>query len=226
MVPNQTTTPHLATSLRLTARHLLISGLLISSASAFQSIQLEPSLQPNIGSGSKYTGSYNARQTSASFRTIKRTTSLSATAASADFVSIERTAPREIDYFQGWAGSCGVQAENGFCLQGQMIDGNEDYYAATSSGAASGSRMLYVPGEMILSAYNIAQEYNGYADASLQMLAEMDMQHLNKHFHLFLKVLVEYEKGSESPYMPWLNAMPRKWNTAVSMGEYCKYSDR
>ena len=192
MVPNQTTTTHLATSLRLTARHLLISGLLISSASAFQSIQLEPSLQPNIGSGSKYTGSYNARQTSASFRTIKRTTSLSATAASADFVSIERTAPREIDYFQGWAGSCGVQAENGFCLQGQMIDGNEDYYAATSSGAASGSRMLYVPGEMILSAYNIAQEYNGYATfAQAFSFIYKGFGGIRKGFRITLHAMVE-----------------------------------
>lgn len=101
-----------------------------------------------------------------------------------------------------------------------MVDGNEDYFAATSSGASSGSRMLYVPWEMILSAYQIAEEYNGYVDASLQTLSEMNMPHLHKHFHLFLKILVEYEKGSESPYMPWLNAMPRKWNTAVSMGKY------
>jgi hypothetical protein len=134
-------------------------------------------------------------------------------------VSLERTAQRQIEQFQGWAGSCGVQAENGFCLQGQMVDGVEDYFAATSTGAAKGSRVLYVPGEMIISSSLIAQEYEGYVDASLQILAEMNMQHLHKHFHLFLKLLVEYERGSESPYIPWFEALPRKWNTAVSMGK-------
>lgn len=134
-------------------------------------------------------------------------------------VSLERTAQRQIDQFQGWAGPCGVQAENGFSLQGQIIDGVEDYYAGTSTGAAEGSRVLYVPGEMILSSSLIAQEYQGYVDGSLQVLAEMNLQHLHKHFHLFLKVLLEYEKGEESPYVPWLDALPRKWNTAVSMGK-------
>ena len=32
---------------------------------------------------------------------------------------------------------------------------------------------------------------------------------------------MEYEKGMESAWYPWLAAMPRKWNTAVSMDEFC-----
>ncbi|KAL3931721.1 MAG: hypothetical protein SGBAC_011178 [Bacillariaceae sp.] len=213
---------HLSRSSRLTATQLLLSCLLVSSSAAFS---LSPQQPTNLGGAS----SRDIEQISTRFysseghNTIpaKSTSALCSTAAASDYVSIDRLAPREIDYFQGWAGSCGVQPENGFCIQGQLVDDNEDYYAATSSGAASGSRMLYVPGEMILSAYQIAEEYNGYIDASLHTLSEMNCQHLHKHFHLFLKVLVEYEKGSESPYMPWLNAMPRKWNTAVSMDNFC-----
>mmetsp|Transcript_35499 Transcript_35499/g.86054 ORF Transcript_35499/g.86054 Transcript_35499/m.86054 type:complete len:488 (+) Transcript_35499:132-1595(+) len=213
---------HLPRSSRLTATQILLSGLLFSSsASAFTPTQRQSNLGIISRDTERICTSYSSGGHTPWISTSSTTSALSSTAAASDYVSIDRTAPREIDYFQGWAGSCGVQPENGFFLQGQLVDDNEDYYAATSSGAATGSRMLYVPGEMILSAYQTAQEYNGYVDASLQTLAEMNMQHLHKHFHLFLKVLVEYEKGSESPYMPWLNAMPRKWNTAVSMDNFC-----
>lgn len=136
-------------------------------------------------------------------------------------LSLERTAQREIDEFQGWAGSCGVQPENGFCLEGDLVDENEDYYAATSTGAAQGSRLLYVPGEMILSSSRIAEEYNGYIDGSLEILSQTGVQHLQEQFYLFVKVLLEYEQGEESPYFPWFQAMPRKWNTAVSMDDFC-----
>jgi hypothetical protein len=33
---------------------------------------------------------------------------------------------------------------------------------------------------------------------------------------LFLKVLKEYDLGTESPYYAWLDALPRKFNTAVN----------
>ena len=112
-----------------------------------------------------------------------------------------------------------MQPENGFCLEGDLVDENEDYYAATSTGAAQGSRLLYVPGEMILSSSRIAEEYNGYIDGSLEILSQTGVQHLQEQFYLFVKVLLEYEQGEESPYFPWFQAMPRKWNTAVSMGK-------
>jgi len=136
-------------------------------------------------------------------------------------VSLERTAQREIDNFQEWASSYGVQTDNGFYFQGQMVDGNEDYYACTSTGAAAGSCMLAIPAGMILSSSLIAQEYNGIIDTPVQILNEMDMGHLYDKFLLFVKIILEYQNGDTSPYMPWLQAMPRKWNTAVSMDEFC-----
>jgi hypothetical protein len=157
---------------------------------------------------------HQSKKTSASFVSAGTSTQLFN-----QWLSLERTAHREIDQFQGWAGSCGVSAENGFYLEGEMVDGNEDYFAATSSGAAQGSRVLYVPGEMILASSWIAQEYNGYIESSLQVLAELGMKHLIKHFYLFVKILVEYEQGEDSPYFPWFQSMPRKWNTAISMGK-------
>jgi hypothetical protein len=136
-------------------------------------------------------------------------------------VSIDREAPRDILSFQEWAGACGVQAEQGFCLMEHDVDGNEDWYAATGTGATAGSRVLYVPNEMILSSARIAQDYAGYVEPSLEVLEERGMRHLFPQFYLFLKVLVEIEQGQDSPYFPWLNSLPRRYNTAASMDDFC-----
>ena len=36
-------------------------------------------------------------------------------------------------------------------------------------------------------------------------------------FRLMVKVLVEYEKGQDSPWFPWLNSLPRLFYNGVSM---------
>ncbi|CAJ1941732.1 unnamed protein product [Cylindrotheca closterium] len=84
-----------------------------------------------------------------------------------------------------------------------------------------GNRVLAVPSEMILSASQIAQEFRGYVESALQTLEQKGYLHLQPHFHLFLKILMEYEKGESSAYYPWLNSLPRRWNTAVSFDYFC-----
>lgn len=40
-------------------------------------------------------------------------------------------------------------------------------------------------------------------------------------FYLTVKLLVEYEKGDQSPYYPWLDSLPRLYYNAVSMTSFC-----
>lgn len=155
------------------------------------------------------------------FQTQSQKTGRTRITLSEGLLSLERNTQRRVDQFQGWAAEYGVQAENGFHLVGEMVDGNEDYHASTSTGAAQGSRVLFVPGEMILSASRIAEEYQGYADQALQILEEKGVIHLYQQFYLFLKILLEYEQGTNSPYYPWMESLPRKWNTAVSFDYFC-----
>jgi hypothetical protein len=136
-------------------------------------------------------------------------------------ISLERTTPREIGQFQDWAVQCGVSPENGFSLVETLVEENEDWYAATASGGAQGSRVLFVPNEMILSSARIAEEYAGYVDPALKVLGSKGLMNLEQQFYLFLRVIVEYERGAESPWYPWMAAMPRKWDTAVSMTDFC-----
>ena len=136
-------------------------------------------------------------------------------------LSLDRNAPRQIDSFQEWAANCGVQAENGFCLVGDMVDGNEDYHAITTTGVAQGNAILTVPGEMILSASRIAQEFQGYVESPLQVLQQKELSHMQPQFYLYLKLLMELELGVDSAYYPWFESLPRKWNTAVSFDYFC-----
>lgn len=136
-------------------------------------------------------------------------------------ISVERTASRDIASFQNWAVENGVQPGEGFCLNDYMMDGNEEYYAATSTGGSQGSLALFVPGEMILSATQTYQEIEGAIDDSMQILKARGMEHLSQQFVLFLKVLFLYQEGEQSSYYPWMASLPRKWNTAVSMDEFC-----
>lgn len=139
----------------------------------------------------------------------------------AGLLPLDRTAERQIGYFQDYAINCGVAPENGFCLAEQEVDGDQDIYATTSDGASAGTRVLFVPAEMLLSSAWIAQEYQGYVDSSLSCLQKRNMIHLAPQFHLVFKILMEYEQGDASPYAPWLAAMPRAWKTAASMDDFC-----
>lgn len=187
--------------LNLLVEALSLAFLLASSSDAFQA--------------------QNKQHTGRSSASVRGQTRLFASGAQVRQVALERTAPREIGEFQNWAVQCGVQPDNGFCLAEGLVDGCEDWYAATSSGASRGSSVLTVPGEMILSAARIAQEFDGYADSSIRVLESKGFQSLVPQFYLFLKIVVEYERGTESPYYPWLESMPRKWNTAASMDDFC-----
>lgn len=137
-------------------------------------------------------------------------------------LSLERTAQREVGQFQEWAGQCGVQPENGFALEEIVSGENEDWRAITTTGVSQGSRVLFVPGGMILSAGLVSQEYGDYVGASFEILERKgNLQRVYPQFFLFLRVLVEYEQGMNSPYYPWIASLPRKWDTAVSMDEFC-----
>uniref|UniRef100_A0A7S2YLY0 SET domain-containing protein n=1 Tax=Entomoneis paludosa TaxID=265537 RepID=A0A7S2YLY0_9STRA len=140
-------------------------------------------------------------------------------------ISLDRGAPRQVLPFQEWAANCGVQVnpETGFCLQESIVHRHHDVYAATSTGAAAGSVALYVPGhEIQLSSQRLALELaSPEMDACSKVLDNNDLGHLYPHFLVWIKVLQELQQGADSPYFQWWDAMPRTWNTAASMDEFC-----
>lgn len=100
-----------------------------------------------------------------------------------------------------WAYNCGEQhAES---IQLTCDDGwGLDYHPITSDYIAAGTCVMYVPANMFLTSYGAKQELGQQAEAEklIGNLAGADQFPL---YYLFLKLVVEYERGQESAWYPW-----------------------
>lgn len=144
------------------------------------------------------------------------------------FVDTNEGTPRDVWTMEEYMANCGVQRAEGF----QIYDSSEetgasapelDFAVYTSADLPAESPVLSIPAEMILSSKTVRDtELKGIveaAEASLQILGVKTDQF--GMFHLFLKILMEYEKGDESPWFPWLNSLPRKYSNGASMTPFC-----
>lgn len=137
-------------------------------------------------------------------------------------ISIDEKTPRDIGTFQEWARACGVQTCDGFQLTPMMGENELDVNVgvATSTPLQAAQPVLFVPNVMILSAVQTREEL-GSVDAAEQLLAQLDAAGDLPQFYLLLRVLLEYEKGSDSPWYPWLNSLPRYFSNGASMTHFC-----
>ena len=162
-----------------------------------------------------------------SVRTTTTTTSFSSIAASKSSSSLSATvaykvdvteaAPRNGYSFMEWAGHYGIQPEN---FQLQPIEGDVNWGAVATQPARAGQRALFVPSMLRMFTPNIMQQEFPNLGPMIQQRIDSKSRNgdidLVNHFYLFLKVLKEYDLGTESPYYAWLDALPRKFNTAVN----------
>lgn len=134
-------------------------------------------------------------------------------------VDISETAPRNSDYFLDWANNYGINFGN-FKLNSLT---NNWIGEAICDGEA-GTSVLCVPSMLrITSQAAREQEFSILASTLDQYIDPSENDGsvaLSCHFYLFLKILQEYDLGSESPYFPWLDAMPRKFSTALSFDNF------
>lgn len=144
------------------------------------------------------------------------TTSLAATMVNK--VDVRESAPRNGYSFMEWGSHYGIQPEN---FQLQPMQGDLNWGAVATRPARAGERALFVPSMLRMFTPNIIQqEFPNIQPIVQQKIASSKSSNgdidLANHFYLFLKVLKEYELGSESPYFAWLDALPRKFQTAVN----------
>lgn len=139
--------------------------------------------------------------------------------APSNAISIAENTPRDVYSMQEWAvTNCGAQTSEG--LELTSYDG-VDYYAVTNQDLPEGSPVLFVPNSVIITTTSVEQELGqGLAQAENELI-QNNCGELVPMFRLFAKILVEYEKGDESPYFPWLNSLPRMYNTGASMTHAC-----
>lgn len=140
-------------------------------------------------------------------------------------VDISETAPRNGQYFVDWASYYGIQSENFQINPGTSGAMGSNWGAETSQAASAGSRVLFVPNMLRMTSQNARdQDFSNIASMIETQYIDPSKNDgevaLSQHFYLFLKILQEYDLGSESPYYPWMDAMPRTFSTALSFDDF------
>lgn len=129
-------------------------------------------------------------------------------------------AQRDVQGMQNWALQNGVQKVDGV----ELASGDGvDWQLISNTNLPAGSPVLYVPAGMVLSSDAVVREFGQSLEEAERALVQMDRLTAQRLplFRLMIKILVEYEKGEQSPYFPWLSSLPRRFYNGVSMTEDC-----
>jgi len=146
-------------------------------------------------------------------------------------IHIEENTYRDIDSLTQWAEEAGVQKAPGLEVTPSFFESeyeaDSDYEAMTTEDLPSGSSVLYVPQYLILSSNAAMAElrceemYEAEQRLIYEEGDEEKSSDMIRHYYLIYKILLEYEKGQESPWYAWLNSMPRYYSNAASMTSFC-----
>jgi hypothetical protein len=108
--------------------------------------------------------------------------------------------------------------------------------AATCVDIPAGDPVLYVPCDSTMRGTFARMEHEAECGSDLLSRAESILLAAGKtadgdvagddvvailHFHLFLKIVREYERGMSSPWRPYLNSLPRYHSNGASMTDFC-----
>lgn len=135
-------------------------------------------------------------------------------------VQIDEYATRDYDSFVEWGNNYGLSQENGFQLSEQF----GEWGIMAGQNAQAGSRLLFVPAMLRITSSRVRQEEFPQLEPAIAQFFDATnskgQQNLDCQFYLFLKVLQEYEQQESSPYYAWLNALPRKFRTALTFDPF------
>jgi len=134
-------------------------------------------------------------------------------------VNLSTQAPRNAEGFLEWADYYGINRENY-----QLSLGDTNWGGVATHSAPAGSRVLYVPGVLRMTSQNAREQdfadLEPYIAQTIDATTSNGIIELKSHFYLFLKLLQEYDMGNQSPYFPWIDALPRKFNTALTFDDF------
>jgi len=135
-------------------------------------------------------------------------------------IDIDEEAPRDIPSMEAWSYEMGAQRTDGFTLT--TDDGGYNVYAMTNVDLPTGSPILTIPEHMILSSNKaMAELRTSDMSEAEKIVKSVNAESEFRHYYLMLKLLVEYEKGMESPWYQWMNSLPRYYTNAASMTPFC-----
>ena len=137
-------------------------------------------------------------------------------------INIEESAYRDFESFENWAVTYGIQRAPVF----QLYSTNEecdsgDVSVMTNGDVPANTPVLFVPNELILSSRQVMAEF-GPMEQAERIIDSLNSPNIKLgHYYLMMKILVEYEKGEQSPWYPWLSSLPRYYSNGASMTPFC-----
>lgn len=121
---------------------------------------------------------------------------------------------RDVYSMETWAIENGYQKLDGVELYNTNVE-TDDWSLMTYSDIPAGTTVLFIPANIVLSSDEVVKEYSGNFDLELTENAlkqmEKDLAKRLPLFRLLVKVLAEYEKGTDSFYYPWLASLPSQY---------------
>jgi len=149
---------------------------------------------------------------------VKSASAFSFKATPAGAINLSSSVERDVYAMSDWASSYGVQQAEG--VQLTSYDG-KDYFPMAQNDIPAGSPVMYVPSALTFTSSKSLQEFGGSLSACEHQLSQAGLGDKIPLFRVFFKVVVEYEKGEQSDWYPWLNSLPRIFNTGASMTYAC-----
>ena len=120
-----------------------------------------------------------------------------------------------------WAVDNGIQRADCFKLN-EEIKGKKEVYAYTNQDVSKGTPVVYVPEHLILSSNKaIAELRTADMEQSEQYVISKDGESQSRQWYLMLKILNEIQLGRDSPWYGWLNSLPRYYENAAAMTDFC-----
>jgi len=150
----------------------------------------------------------------------KRKSSLASYSQTIDLT--DEYTPRDVYGMEQWALQNGVQKVDGVELV-QSASDDMDWQLITNQDILGANTVLFVPAGMIMSSNSVVEELGGALVSAENALMQQDilLEQRLPLFRLMVKILIEYEKGQDSPYFPWLNSLPKRFYNGVAMTDTC-----
>ena len=131
-------------------------------------------------------------------------------------------AERDVYGMEQWAQQYGMQKADGVDLY--ALGSANEYGVMTNSGVSAGQSVIYVPADIVINSASAGQEFGMSMQEAENAVVTIDQnagydsaQYRLPLLRLMVKILVEWEKGTDSLYYSWLNSVPRQFYNGVSV---------
>jgi hypothetical protein len=135
-------------------------------------------------------------------------------------VKEEEIKERDMEALKGWANDNGVSSVDSDVISLSNPEG-DCWGFSVPRDSLQGTTILKVPASIVINSQQIQDDLALHHDLSpaIEYLESKKVHMQIPQFFLFLKLLMEYTKGSDSAWHSWIQSLPRVYNTAVCMDE-------